>query len=134
MTDYSDTPAGAISRLDGALARRGEDVILSRVVKRSGSNATTTVTCRAVVKAVDAKKVVGSILQTDLELILSPTQITGANWPGQDDNTPIGSTVPQHYPRITDVANVQGKPRQVKQVNNRVMAGVWVRTEMVVAG
>jgi hypothetical protein len=134
MTDYTDTPAGMISRLDAALSRRGEDVVLSRIVKRGASNVTVTVTCRARVTAVSAKKIAGTITQTDLEVILSPTQLLAAGFPGQDDNTPAGSQVPQAYPRITDSLNVQGKSRAAKQVNNRVVGGVWVRTEIVVAG
>ena len=134
MTDLSDTPAGMISRLDEALGRRGENIVLRRVVKRSGGSVDADVNVRAVVRVVGAEKVVGTITQSDLQVILSPTQIMAAGWPGADDNVVAGDATDRRLPDITDIVVVQGAPRQVKQTRPIFVGGVWVRHELVVAG
>jgi len=123
-----------IAALDDALALAGEDAILRRVVTRSNVKVNSDVTCRAAVRGVSAEQIMGTIAATDLNVILSPTQITAAAWPGQDDSTPGGSTVNQALPRITDFVVVQGKPRQVKVSKPIYVGGVWCRTDLVVAG
>lgn len=129
-----DTPTGAISRLDAALAQHGEDIVLRRTVKRGGVDVDVSVTCRAFVRAVSAHEIVGTIAATDVNVIVSPAQILAADWPGQDDNVPGGSIVDRHHPRITDKAIVQGKPRQVKFSKPILMNGIWVRCDMVAGG
>lgn len=123
-----------IAALDSNLARAGEDVILRRVVTRSNVKVTMDVTCRAAVRGVSAEQIVGTIAATDLTVILSPTQIAAANWPGQDDGTPGGSTVDQSIPRINDSLVIQGKVRQIKVAKPIFVGGVWCRTDLVVAG
>jgi hypothetical protein len=134
MADLSDTPSGAIARLDAALAQHGEDIILRRTVRRSGVDVVVDVACRAFVRAVSAQEIVGSIKATDVNVVISPTEILAAGWPGQDDVTPAGLNADQHHPRITDTAIVQGKPRQVRLSKPILMGGTWVRCDMVAGG
>jgi hypothetical protein len=133
MVDMSDTPAGSISRLDGSLARRGEDVVLTRMVKIAGSMVAVSVTCRASVRAVKATELDDNMKLTDLALVISPTQILAANWPGVDELTPSGSGVDQHVPRITDQISVQGKSGNIVLVKPIRLAGTWVRCDLVVS-
>lgn len=133
MTDYRDTPAGAISRLDAALSRRGEDVTLSRVVKRGASNVTATVTCRASVRAVSSEDIsTGAMKATEYHVVISPTEIMAARWPGQNDNDQAG--INAHVPMVTDVATIQGEPKQVVAAKPIYVGGEWVRADLVVAG
>lgn len=121
-----------IVALDAALDRAGEDVVLSRVVKRSGVNVAATVTCRAAVRAVRSDEIVGAMKITDMTVVISPTQIVAADWPGQDDNATVG--VDKHIPRVTDSVTIQGKPKQIIAAKPIFVGGVWVRTDMVVSG
>ena len=134
MPQLPDTPAGSIARLDASLTRRGEDVVISRVVKRSGASVKADVPCRALVRTVSADEVAGTIVQNDLKVTISPTQIAATGWPGQDENTVAGSTVDPRMPRATDKIVIQGRERQVKASKPILMANVWVRTDMIVAG
>ncbi|MCD2183333.1 hypothetical protein [Rhizobium sp. GN54] len=134
MLQLSDTPAGSIARLDAALSRRGEDIVISRQVKRSAASVKVEVACRALVRAVSADQIAGTITQNDLNVTLSPTEIAAAGWPGQDDNIVSGSAVDPRVPRTTDKVVIQGRERQVRASKAILMANVWVRTDMIVAG
>ncbi len=128
------TPAECIAFLDEMLEQYGETIVLRRTVKRSGSPVDSDVTVRAVIRAVGADQIAGTITQTDFNLILSPTQITAASWPGLNEDVVVGDVTNQSLPDITDTVIVQGVPRQVKQTRPIFVGGVWVRHELVVAG
>lgn len=128
------TPAECIAFLDEKLAQYGETVVLRRTVKRAGSPVDSDVDVRAAVRAVGAEQIAGTIIQTDLKLILSPTQITTASWPGANENVVVGDTTNQSLPDITDTVIVQGVSRQIKQARPFFVGGVWVRSELVVGG
>lgn len=134
MLQFPDTPAGSIERLDASLSRRGEDIVISRVVKRSGASVKVEIPCRALVRTVSADEVAGTIVQNDLKVTISPTQIAAAGWPGQDENVVAGSAIDPRMPRATDKLIIQGRERQVKASKPILMANVWVRTDMIVAG
>ncbi|MGV2188763.1 hypothetical protein ACQZ4Q_08105 [Agrobacterium vitis] len=123
-----------ITALDDAVRRAGENVVLRRTVKRGGADVVVEVTCRAAVRAVSADQIIGTITQKDLNVILSPTQILSADWPGQNDSITSGNAVDQHLPKETDKMVVQGKERQVRSAKPIYVGGVWVRMDMVVAG
>lgn len=128
------TPAAAIAALDRQLARHGEDIVISRVVKRGGINVTVLVTCRAFVRAVSADEIAGKITVDDLKVIISPTQIIAAGWPGMDENIVAGNAVDQRIPKSSDKVTVQGRPREIRAPKPKLLDGVWVRCDMVVAG
>lgn len=71
-----------IADLDAALADVGQDIVLRRIVGKGANAQNVDVTCRAVVRPVDAKQLIGTITQTDLSVVISPTQIIEAQWPG----------------------------------------------------
>lgn len=128
------TPDAAIAALDRQLARHGEDIVISRVVKRGGVNVTVSVTCRAFVRAVSADEIAGKITVDDMKVIISPTQIIAAGWPGADENIVAGNAVDQRIPKSSDKVLVQGRPREIKAPKPKLLNGEWVRSDMVVAG
>jgi hypothetical protein len=123
-----------IAALDAALERAGEDVTLTRTVKRGGGTVVSSVVCRAAVRSVSAEQIAGTITLNDLTVVIGPTEILAAGWPGTDDAVPGGSTVDQRLPKTTDSMVVQGRARQVKVSKPVFVGGVWVRTDLVVAG
>ena len=120
--------------LDAALARAGEDIILTRTVHRSGSNVAVPVTCRAVVRALKLEEVVGNFQMSDQLVILSPSQIFAAAWPGQDDDIPAGSTVDHRIPRANDMVKARGRDMRVILPKSFFVGGELVRIELVVRG
>lgn len=117
------SPEQAIFALDRSLAAHGQDAILRRW---SGSGSARTPTDVAVrVRALDYKpeELVGGIMQGDTRVILSPTQIVAAGWPG-----------PQDWPRIGDRLVIDGRERNVQAAPPFRIDGVVVRIDVTVRG
>lgn len=124
----------AIEDLDADLAAAGEDIVIRRLVGTGSNPINVDVRVRAVVRAFRPEELVGTISQTDSMVILSPTEITEAQWPG---GQPIGSapaTVDPRIPKIGDKAIIQGKPRKISFVKPFIEGGELVRIELTVAG
>lgn len=128
------TPAAAIAALDRQLAAHGEDIVITRIVKRGGVNVTESVTCRAFVRSVSADEIAGKITAEDLKVIISPTQILAAGWPGTDENIIAGNNVDQRLPKSSDKVVVQGRPREIRAPKPKLLKGIWVRSDLVVSG
>lgn len=122
------SPEQIIADLDAALRDSGEDVILRR--KSNAGNAD--VDCRARVRGVNAQRVVGTITQNDLSVVISPTEILAAGWPG--GSPPAPGAVDPRLPRANDFMVVKGKERQVKFSDPIYVGGKWVRCNLIVAG
>ncbi|WP_416065414.1 hypothetical protein ACK9YZ_01310 [Rhizobium sp. ZK1] len=122
------TPEHAIVQLDDQLLKHGEDILLRRRVS-GGPDAE--VTCRALVRGVKAEKIVGTITQLDLEVIISPTQILAAGWPGGGQPS---VAVDPRLPKVTDFMVIKGRERQVKMSDPIFLHGQWIRCNLVVAG
>jgi hypothetical protein len=71
-----------IAALDNGLARVGEDIILRRVFGTAPNQTAVDVKCRAKVTATSAEPTVAGIPATTFDIIMSPTQIREAQWPG----------------------------------------------------
>lgn len=75
--------SGEIAALDSALAAHSEEVTLRLVIGTAPNQQNIDVKCRARVDTVTAEQMlVAGIIATDLNLIISPTQINNAQWPG----------------------------------------------------
>ncbi|OWV67937.1 hypothetical protein ATY76_13505 [Rhizobium sp. R339] len=122
------SPERIIADLDAALLASGEDVILRR--KSNSGNAD--VGCRARVRGVNAQKVVGTVTQNDLSVVMSPTEILADGWPG--GSPPAPGAVDPRLPRANDFMVVKGRERQVKFSDPIYVAGQWVRCNLIVAG
>lgn len=123
-----------VAALDNALLRAGEDVVLRRVVGLGVNQARIDVICRARVLGVKAEQVVGTIAVSDLSVIISPTQILAAQWPGGQIDAPVQDKADPRVPRSTDFMVIKGKQRQVKFSDPIFVGGEWVRCNLIVAG
>jgi hypothetical protein len=123
----------AIAALDQALASAGQDVVLRRIVGRAPNTLNVDVTVRAVVRPFQSHELVGGISQTDSRVIMSPTQIANAQWPG---GQPASSTVAiPSLPQVNDKIIVDGRVRNVEApVNPISLNGTLVRIELRVSG
>lgn len=117
----ADTPEDAIARLDGALARRGETVVIRRLTLGPNSlQVPFDATCRAHVRPMKGDELVGNVDQSWSAVILSPTDLAEAQFP-----MPI---------RKGDKAVIQGKARNIEFSGPILEAGVLVRIELQVSG
>lgn len=116
------TPEQAISMLDRHLAANGEDIILSRLIGTSWIP----VTCRAAVQPYQPQELIqgSGIFQGDLKVILSPSRITAAGWPGTP--RPAGQPDPM-IPIKGDRFNVGGRivtaqaPAAVRRIDGKIV-------------
>lgn len=118
--------------LDRFLETDGEDCILRRVYGQAGNTAPSDVTVRAKVMAYSEVELVGGIAQTDSKVILSPSQIAEAQWPGGE--LPRSSVPDPTLPRRNDKLIVDGRVRNVEFVNPADIGGTLVRIEMRISG
>jgi hypothetical protein len=119
-----------ILALDRALARTGEPVMLRRITGTTNQS-WVDVEVMALVRGYRPEQLVGGIVQTDSLVILSPTSIFGAQWPG---GVVPGSTVDARLPKKGDKAIIRGAARNVETVGPIYSRGELVRIEMRVLG
>ena len=122
----ADTPAAMIIRLDLALARRGETLILRRLVSGTWRE----LTVRGRLSGHTANDLVGSTKQTLKTFILSPTLInaavTATTWP------PVPGTP---LIKMTDeLEDVDGVSRRIDSLAAKRINNVIVRYEGQVLG
>lgn len=70
------TPAAAIATLDRQVAAHGETVRLSSL-----GNGSPEADCRAFVRRYDHTELIGSVMQGDRRVIVSPTALAAISWP-----------------------------------------------------
>lgn len=127
-----DAPAAMIARLDASLARRGEDVVLRRATLAAGNVLIPfDATVRGFVRGYEPAEITGTIIQGDTKVIVSPTDIDAAGWPGPTVGTVVGD---RRVPRKGDVVVVQGAPRQVQAAAPKYVMGTLVRIEIQARG
>jgi hypothetical protein len=127
--------SGLVSALDNALAGYGEDVILRRVVGSGSAVANIDVTCKARVNAATVQQLVAGIVATELNVIISPTQINNAQWPGGQVPLLPPFDVDQRIPRISvDKMIVRNSLRSVTFVDAKIINGELVRIDLRVSG
>lgn len=124
-----------IRELDADLARDGEDVTLRRVTGASPNQANNDVLCRANVFAVTTERIIGGIAQTELNVILSPTQINAAQWPGGvATQTEVPGSPKYTDPRVpkinADKMYARGTLRNVTFVDPLFVDGELVRINL----
>lgn len=126
-----------IASLDNALAEAGEDVILRRTVGTAPNQANIDVTCRAKVTAMSTQQIEAGIPATEMNVILSPTQINNAQWPGGSIPALPPFNVDQRIPRagVTDKILMRGlPPKAITFVDPQIVGGELVRINMRVTG
>jgi len=122
------TPQAEIARLDRQLQQRGEDIVLSR----KSATGSVDVTCRAKVSDYQPHELLPGtgLAQGDSRVVISPTQINDAGWPG---DAPAVAGDPR-LPMSKDSALIGGRRRAVKAVAPVYMQNVLIRINLVVSG
>jgi hypothetical protein len=125
-----------IAALDEGLAEAGEDIILRRVIGTAPNQVTVDVTCRSRVDAASAAQIAAGIPASDFTIIISPTQINQAQWPGGTIPALPPFNVDQRVPRpLTDKVLMRGlAPKDVTFVDAVKIDGEVVRINMRVTG
>lgn len=128
-----------IASLDNALAQSGEDIILRRVIGVAPNQVNIDVTCRARVDAATDVQIAAGILATDLNLIMSPTQINQAQWPGGTVPALPPFDLDQRVPRAgpTDKVLLKDRgqpPRAVAFSDPKFVNGELVRINLRISG
>lgn len=127
------SPEECISGLDRALAEAGEDVVLRRVIGVAPNTVNIDVPCRAFVTGVTGEQVVAGLAATDVNVVLSPSEIATDQWPGGTPETTLSPTIDPHLPRIGDQVITQDKLRSVVYAQPVYVAAVLVRINLRVA-
>lgn len=121
-----------LARLDAALAREGEDIVLRRQLP---GRQPVDVTCRARVnRIVNAESGPGPKVAL-FEIFMSPSQITAAGWPGDRFVEPL--EFDQRIPRENgpDKVLMRGEnPRTVVICDPKFIDGTLVRINLRVSG
>lgn len=125
------TPAQAIAALDRAISANGEMITLRRT---AGSSPQTWVDADvpALCRGYEPEQLIGSITQGDSNIILSPTSLNRAQWPG--GQPPAGGTSDPRLPRANDKVVMWNRVRNVQAAVPIFMKGVLVRIELQVRG
>ena len=123
---------GLIADLDDDLAESGEDIVLRRVVGTLPNTVNVDVTVRAVVRSYQPDELINGITQTESLVIISPTQIATAQWPGGE--LPSSTVANPSLPRKGDKAVIAGRVRNIEVAQPFVVEGELVRIEMRVLG
>ena len=121
-----------VAALDRALKISGEDIVLRRIYGQSPRTNNVDVTVHAAVRTFQPQELLGGINQADNKVIISPTEIANANWPGGE--IPSGTVADPTIPRITDRVIIQGRVRTILVVQPIYIDDELVRIEMRVLG
>lgn len=120
-----------IADLDAALAADGEWIELWR--ETGTQKIPFKVRCLAFVRGYAAQELVGGIGQTDSKVVISPTEIIRAGWPGRNSSaTPTDQD--RRVPRKGDAVVIAGRKRAVETAGGIYPGGELVRIEMRVLG
>jgi hypothetical protein len=120
-----------IVELDRSLAVDGEDFVLRRVIG-AGHQANVDVLCRGFVRGYAPEELTETIIQGDAKVILSPSQIIRAQWPGGE--SVAGAGLDRRVPRRGDKAIIQGKARNIEAAMPIYIADELVRIELQTRG
>jgi hypothetical protein len=120
-----------VADLNAALAADGEWIELWR--ETGTQKIPFKVRCRAFVRGYAAQELVGGIAQTDSKIVMSPSEIIRAGWPGPNSSaTPTNQD--RRVPRKGDAAVIAGHKRAVEAAGGIYLGGELVRIEMRVLG
>ena len=119
-----------VRELDVALAADGQDITLRRFIGTT-NRTNIDVQCRAFVRLYTPQQLTPNTIQGDTKVILSPTEIIAAQWPGAGQ-TPTAADA--RVPRKGDQVIVAGTPRNVEAGYPIYLDDQLVRLELQVRG
>lgn len=125
-----------IAALDSALAGYGEWVTLRRVIGNGSNTTPVDVKCRARVDVATTEQIEAGIIATDLNVIMSPTQINNAQWPGGHVPLQPPLDVDQRVPHINGIDKmiVRGAERTIAYCDPKFIGDELVRINLRVTG
>lgn len=126
-------PASTIAALDRSLAIAGEPATLRRTVG-SANQADFDVAVTAHVRGYKGDELTGAIEQHDLKVIISPTEIIAAGWPGPSSVHASEAGIDKRVPKRGDTVIIAGRTYNVESAAPMRMAGTLVRIELQVRG
>lgn len=134
-------PHPAIAALDNALGPLGssqgvgEDVILRRPIGTGTSQQFIPIKCRAAITPLRDEQISVGVTQTELNFVISPTQINNSQWPGGTTPALPPFNIDQRVPRAqADDMIVRAKKRTITQVVDRWLGNELVRIEGRITG
>lgn len=131
-----------LARLDRQLRLHGEPCELIRTVG-SSTQTKNRVNARCIVKTFAAEQLIGGITQTNYLLLLSPTDLRRAGWPGArgpatvaGGNLPSGDRPPKDFviPTSNDAVYFRGSQKVIGQASAVYDGDEVVRIELKVTG
>lgn len=125
------SPQEMIAGLDDALAEAGQIITLRRVVGLPPSPTSYDIVLPAHVRGYAPQELAGGIQQGDSKVILSPSAILAATWPGAGSAT--DGTDPR-MPKVGDKVIIQGRLSAVQAAVPFYAQDILVRIELQVRG
>lgn len=119
------------------MAEDGQDIVLRRVIGQSqATQQFIDVTCRAFVRGYAPDELVGGITQQDSRVVLSPTQINAAHWPGGQVVSTAQFQADQRVPDKNrgDICFIDGRRCSIEAAKAVIIDGALVRIDMQVRG
>lgn len=118
-----------VASLDAALAAAGETIALRRVYGTAPNTINVDLPgVPAAVRSYQPVELVGGISATDIRIIISPTRIAEAQWPGGE--LPSATVADPSLPHKNDKAIVAGRLRNIEVVDPIYVRGELARIEM----
>lgn len=131
----SDAADREIADLNSFLEMDGEDVEIRRLY--GTQLIPVKVTCRAFVRPLTSEELQAGIDQKTSNVILSPSEITAAGWPGPWTSSPAEPVQPatdRRLPRKNDKCVIQGAVRNIELAKPILVDNELVRIELRVLG
>lgn len=131
----SDAADREIADLNMSLAADGEWIEIRRLY--GTQLIPVSVTCRAFVRTVTAEELVAGITQESSNIIMSPSEIIAAGWPGPwtpSAQEPVNPGTDRRVPRKGDKAVIKGRVRNVEVTKPIYVDDELVRIELRVLG
>ncbi|MEJ6783770.1 hypothetical protein [Aminobacter sp. Piv2-1] len=126
-----------LAQLDRRLEARGEDIVLRKRTQAGSTGSFVDATVPAIVRALTVEQLIGLVNQQHFFLIISPTHINRAQWPGGRTPTATGSLIDPADPRIpttSDQVILRGAVKAIERVAPIFDAGECIRIELSVLG
>lgn len=126
-----------LAQLDRRLDQRGESVVLRRRTTAGSKITNVEGTIPAIVRALTMEQLVGNVTQQTFFVIVSPTHILRAQWPGGRVPAAAGSLVSpvdQSIPVTGDKLVLRGRERAVERVAPVFDQGELIRIELTATG
>lgn len=128
-----------LAQLDRWLQARGEDVVIRRRTQAGATSSNVDCTVPAIVRALTREQLTSGVSQQNFFIIISPTHIASAQWPG--GRTPTG-TLPgglinladPRIPVLNDQLIFRGRTQNIQRVAPVFDGGQCIRIELSAMG